>query len=78
MLPVCNNRASVLALLDGLKVTPQPASSLRLVRLRGREGMSREALRATPEWAHAQELLTRFATPPSLKLESDPTEPKKT
>ena len=48
------------------------------MRLRGREAMTREALQATPEWARAQELLTRFATPPTLKLESDPTEPKKT
>lgn len=78
MLPVCNNRASVLALLDGLKVQPQPASSLRLVRLHGRDRLSREALEATPEWARAQELLTRFATPPTLKLESGPTEPQKT
>ena len=78
MLPVCNNRASVIALLDGLKVEPQPASRLRLVRMHGREGMSREALEATPEWARSQELLTRFATTPALKLEPNKTEPGKT
>ena len=78
MLPVCNNRASVIALLDGLKVEPQPASRLRLVRMHGREGMSREALEATPEWARSQELLTRFATTPVLKLEPNKTEPGKT
>jgi beta-N-acetylhexosaminidase len=78
MLPVCNNRASVIALLDGLKVEPEPASRLRLVRLHGREGVSREALKALPEWARSQELLTRYATTPALKLEATQVEPGKT
>ena len=78
MLPVCNNRASVIALLDGLKVEPEPASRLRLVRLHGRDGMTREALQVHPDWQRAQELLTRFATTPALKLEANKTEPGKT
>ena len=69
MLPVCNNRASVIALLDGLNVEPEPASRLRLVRLHGRDGVSREALTALPEWTRSQELLARFAAAPALKLE---------
>jgi beta-N-acetylhexosaminidase len=69
MLPVCNNRASVVKLLDGLKVEPEPASRLRLVRLHGRDGMSRQELTALPEWTRSQELLARFATTPVLKLE---------
>jgi beta-N-acetylhexosaminidase len=78
MLPVCNNRASVIALLDGLKVEPEPASRLRLVRLHGREGVPREVLEGLPEWTRSQELLTRYATTPALKLESTPGEPGKT
>jgi beta-N-acetylhexosaminidase len=69
MLPVCNNRSSVIALLDGLNVEPEPTSRLRLVRLHGRDGVSREALAALPEWARSQELLARFAAAPALKLE---------
>jgi beta-N-acetylhexosaminidase len=69
MLPVCNNRASVIKLLEGLKVEPEPASRLRLVRLHGRAGMSREELAAQPEWTRSQELLARYATTPTLKLE---------
>lgn len=69
MLPVCNNRPSVLKLLDGLKVEPEPASRLRLVRLHGREGMPRQQLTAQPEWIRSQELLARYATTPALKLE---------
>jgi beta-N-acetylhexosaminidase len=69
MLPVCNNRTSVLKLLDGLKVEPEPASRLRLIRLHGREGMPRQQLTAQPEWIRSQELLARYATTPALKLE---------
>jgi beta-N-acetylhexosaminidase len=69
MLPICNNRASVIALLDGLNVEPEPTSRLRLVRLHGRDGVSREALAALPEWTRSQELLARFAAAPALKLE---------
>jgi beta-N-acetylhexosaminidase len=69
MLVVCNNRASVIKLIDGLKVDPEPASRLRLVRLHGRERLSRQELTALPEWTRSQELLARYATTPALKLE---------
>ena len=70
MLPVCNNRASVIELLGHLDVEPRPASSLRLVRLHGRGGLQRAALEATPEWARARELLARASAAPSLTLEA--------
>jgi beta-N-acetylhexosaminidase len=71
MLPVCNNRASVLELLARLDIEPQPASSLRLVRLHGRAGApGRAALEATAEWSRARELLARTTTPPALTLDS--------
>ena len=69
MLPVCNNRASVIELLEGLDVEPEPASRLRLVRLHGRDGLPRQELTALPEWTRSQELLARYATTPALKLE---------
>ncbi len=69
MLPVCNNRASVVKLIEGLKVDPEPASRLRLVRLHGRDRLSRQELTALPDWARSQELLARYATTPALKLE---------
>jgi beta-N-acetylhexosaminidase len=70
MLPVCNNRASVVALLERLDVEPEPASRLRLVRLHGRDGLSRQQLSALPDWARSQELLARCAAAPALKLEA--------
>jgi len=70
MLPVCNNRASVLELLARLDIEPQPASSLRLVRLHGRTGApGRAALEASPEWGRARELLARTSAAPALTLD---------
>jgi len=73
MLPVCNDRPSVETLLDRLDVEPEPASRMRLVRLHGRAGMSRERLQAAPEWTRSQELLARCAAAPALKLEAGKT-----
>jgi beta-N-acetylhexosaminidase len=70
VLPVCNNPASVVTLLDQLKIEPEPASQLRVVRMRGREGPSREVLMASDEWRIGQEALARSAAAPALNLES--------
>ena len=70
MLPVCNQRTAVVELLDRLRVEPEPASGLRLVRLHGRGGWSPEELKRRPEWQRAQEWLERCAAAPSLKLDS--------
>jgi len=70
MLPVCNNRASVLELLARLQIEPQPASSLRLVRLHGRTGApGRATLEASPDWGRARELLARASAAPALTLD---------
>ena len=71
MLPVCNNRPSVIELLARLDMEPQPASSLRLVRLHGRPGApARAALETSPEWLHARELLARATAAPALTLDA--------
>ncbi len=71
MLPVCNHRPSVIELLDKLDCDPQPASSLRLVRLHGRSGAPEPAaLERLPEYAQARELLARVATVPPLTLDA--------
>jgi beta-N-acetylhexosaminidase len=71
MLPVCNHRPSVIELLDKLDCEPQPASSLRLVRLHGRAGApAHAALEALPEWAHARDLLARMSAAPALTLDA--------
>ncbi len=70
MILVCNQRASVVELLDRLRAEPEPASGLRLVRLHGRGGSPGEDLGNRPEWQRAQEGLERCATAPALKLDS--------
>ena len=68
VLPVCNDRGSVLTLLDRLKCEIQPSSHLRLVRMRGRAAPEREALLAGEAWRASQELLASSAAPPKLNL----------
>ena len=71
MLPVCNHRPSVIELLDKLDCEPQPASSLRLVRLHGRAGAPEQAaLERLPEWRHARDLLARVSAAPTLTLDA--------
>jgi beta-N-acetylhexosaminidase len=69
VLPLCNHRASVIVVLDGLKAQPEPASALRLVRLRGRDGAPRELLEVSPTWRDCREALARCEAAPTLRLE---------
>jgi beta-N-acetylhexosaminidase len=73
MLPVCNNRASVIELLEHLHVEPQPTSSMRLVRLHGRASPGYAELTASSEWLRARELLAQSAAAPSLTLDAGTT-----
>jgi beta-N-acetylhexosaminidase len=68
VLPVCNDRASVAQLLDGLRWDPQPSSHLRLVRMRGKAAPEREELVAGDAWRASQEMLARSAAAPKLSL----------
>jgi beta-N-acetylhexosaminidase len=61
MLPVCNHRASVDALIRELDRAPSPVSALRLARLRGRAGApAREPLAKDPRFLAAVELSIRL------------------
>lgn len=68
VLPVCNDRAAVIALLDGLREKPGPASQLRLTRMRGRESLDRAQLRASAHYRTCLEWLERCSRPPELIL----------
>ncbi|MGH8260121.1 MAG: beta-N-acetylhexosaminidase [Steroidobacteraceae bacterium] len=68
VLPVCNDRAAVVSLLDRLDIEPQPASQVRIVRMRGRDGLPWSELTRTAEWSEAQAALARCAAVPSLTL----------
>jgi len=64
VLPVCNDRAGVELLLRRLKLSIDPVSQLRLVRMRGRSGYRFETLSASAAWQNAREWLQRSASPP--------------
>jgi beta-N-acetylhexosaminidase len=71
VLPVCNDRPGVEWLLQRLQVPIDPASQLRLVRMRGRRPYSFETLHASAEWQSAREWLARSASaPPELSFDS--------
>jgi len=68
VLPVCNRRASVMELIDGLKSQPGPASQMRVLRMRGREAPDRATLQASTEYQQCREWLERCDRPPELVL----------
>ena len=68
VLPVCNRRESVIALLDGLKSQPGPASQMRVLRMRGKEAPRRAELLASRRYQQSQECLARCERPPELIL----------
>ncbi len=71
MLLVCNSRPSVEILLADFVAPADPASSLRRVRLRGRDGLPRAELHASLAWQASQRALALCKAPPALKLEGD-------
>ena len=68
VLPVCNRRESVIALLDGLRSVPGPASQARIRLMRGREALPRETLQASEAWRQGRDWLARCGRPPELTL----------
>jgi beta-N-acetylhexosaminidase len=82
VLPICNDRASVLAALDGLQASPEPVSALRIARLHGRGAgtlpgvgpglAARDELLASDAWRRCSDALARcLAAPPDLSLDGE-------
>lgn len=69
MLPLCNDRAAVLSVLDGLSEHDDPVSHMRLARLHGRGGQGRATLLAGSEWRHAVAEIGRYAANQGLELD---------
>lgn len=70
VLPICNDRASVLEVLQRLEVPVDPAAAMRRARLRGRPLADAAQLRQHPRWQAGQALLARAAEPPPLTLQA--------
>jgi len=69
MLPICNNRAAVLKVLDEMGDEVYPLAQLRLTRLHGRQGSDLESLRASEQWQLANALIERSGSSPKLELD---------
>ncbi|MCG8435434.1 MAG: beta-N-acetylhexosaminidase, partial [Gammaproteobacteria bacterium] len=69
MLPVCNNRAGVVEILDGLGKFENPAGQLRLIRMHGRHEVEWESMRKSSEWRHAVNVVTTVDENPELQLD---------
>jgi beta-N-acetylhexosaminidase len=68
VLPVCNDRASTLRLLEGLVAAPDPVSRVRLVRLHGREARD-STLDRNPRWQSAVAAARGIVDRPALELD---------
>jgi len=72
MVLVCNNRIAAHEVVNSLNSYTNPASSLRLAHLHGKQSLSREMLVNDPHWKTAKKSLEKYVEDPSLNL-LDPT-----
>jgi beta-N-acetylhexosaminidase len=70
VLPVCNDRAGLLTLLEGLKQSAEPAGFARLARLRGRPASVPQDLFASEEWRRCADAVARSFEAPKLRLDA--------
>jgi len=68
LLPVCNDRGSVLATLVELAGQADPLSQVRLVRLHGRPMPSRPELEQSARWIECRNAVDHLSDAPSLQL----------
>jgi beta-N-acetylhexosaminidase len=70
LLPVCNDRAAVLATLAGLEGAADPLSQVRLVRLHGRPMPLRAELHRDARWRECRAAVDHCRDAPSLRLDA--------
>jgi beta-N-acetylhexosaminidase len=75
VLPVCNDRAGLERLLDSFRPQIDPASQLRLVRMRGRRSCDFETLTASAAWRSAREWIEVDTAAPELNFEPGDPDP---
>lgn len=68
MVLVCNNPGSVVEVIDGLKLKPDPLRHARLVRLHGRHAVNRDELLASEQWKLAAETIAGYAPDAEMEL----------
>ena len=70
VLSLCNNRQGVLQVIDSLRGSGDPLSQVRMARLHGKPGLTRQTLHASSEWQACESTVKGCMERPNLKLDS--------
>jgi len=70
VLSLCNDRQGVLQVIDSLRGTGDPLSQVRMARLHGKPGLSRDALHASIDWQTCEGAVKGCMERPDLRLDS--------
>jgi len=70
MVPLCNDRAAVLNVLDRFGDYQNPPAQLRLTRLHGRGGFELAQLGQSPQWHAAIKIIQDSSSSPGLQLDA--------
>jgi len=70
VLSLCNNRQGVLQVIDSLRGSGDPLSQVRMARLHGKPGLTREALHASNDWQACEGAVKGCMERPDLRLGS--------
>ncbi|HEU4655512.1 MAG TPA: beta-N-acetylhexosaminidase [Steroidobacteraceae bacterium] len=70
VLSLCNNRQGVLQVIDSFRGSGDPLSQVRMARLHGKPGFSRQALQASLEWRTCEAAIKSSMERPNLSLDA--------
>ena len=70
VLSLCNDRKGVLQVIDSLRGSGDPLSQVRMARLHGKPGLSRQALHASLDWRSCEGAVKGCMERPDLRLDS--------
>jgi beta-N-acetylhexosaminidase len=69
MILVCNNREGAIQVLEALADHQDPASQMRLLRMHGRQSISRDQMHLDPRWRDAVDTIAAYDETLSLSLD---------
>jgi len=70
VLSLCNDRQGVLQVIDSLRGSGDPLSQVRMARLHGKPGLTRQALHASMDWQACEGAIKSCMERPDLRLDS--------
>jgi len=70
VLSLCNDRQGVLQVIDSLRGSGDPLSQVRMARLHGKPGLTRDALHASSDWQACEGAVKGCMERPDLRLDS--------